>query len=170
MVKTKKRKSKHKYTRKRNGGGDIRCLSSEGTVAIKDYIRNISSQILQNIENKPHDNEDEPSSYFKRLSNTKIEIYRPWFESFKISFGEFKTTMNRLVNMRNDSIHPSKEKMKKLAQDCVDLVDLYKLNDELKYEYYILLTYLRINEKTKKKTIDTLNIGVANRTLKSIKI
>jgi hypothetical protein len=130
-----KRKSRLGTVKKRHtmrgGAGSINTKT-----AVIVYIRNITSQILNSIENK--DDGFLKNNKYSNLPYHKRKLYEPLFLGMKIDYDNFKLFSDIMINERNNSIHPPLNDIPIIAANCKKLIEEHKLETELALELKIL--------------------------------
>lgn len=148
-----KRKSRLGTVKKRHTmRGGVGSINTKTAVIV--YIRNISSQILNSIENK--DDGFLKNNKYSNLSYHKRKLYEPLFLGMKIDYDNFKLFSDIMINERNNSIHPPLNDIPIIATNCKKLIEEHKLETELALELKILQYGItRITPRTLSPSIAT---------------
>lgn len=140
MNKTKRINRIHmRRTMKRRKGGN----GQEDTkLAVVSYIRNIATQILNNMD-KITDNNLKNTKYSK-LTDEKKELYSALFTEMKINYGKFKTDASTMVNQRNSEVHPLQDEMLIYAEKCRELLRTHRLEMEMVFELKVIKSFISL--------------------------
>lgn len=134
-----------------SGGG-----SENTNIAVISFVKNIASQILNNIEfNNEHLTTN--TKYFNLTEDKKI-LYSPLYREINMNYDKFKNHAGILINERNDMIHPPMRDMRSRAVICRNLIIEHNLSDKLDFEMKILQSV--INPKRVTRSMSLRNVSV----------
>jgi pentapeptide MXKDX repeat protein len=145
----KKHKNRRSRTTKRNIGGN-----TIDKLAMITFIRNIAVQILNSIEDPKPDST--LSTKFITMSKSRHIHYKPMVtfmndnNIISNNFDEFKQKASVMINERNKMIHPADLNIK--ARTCIELCNIYNLQDFLSFELGILKFFARDRPNTRSMT------------------
>jgi hypothetical protein len=134
-----------------SGGG-----SENTNIAVILFVKNIASQILNNIEtNDEHLTTN--TKYFNLTEDKKI-LYSPLYHEMNMNYDKFKQHAGTLINERNEMIHPSTRDIRSKAVICRNLITEHNLSDKLDFEMKILQSV--INPKRVTRSMSLRNVSV----------
>ena len=112
-------------------------------------MQNVASQILNNIEPSAEFT-GKNVKYFK-LTDDKKGLYASVYNSSRMNFAKFKEEAGKMINKRNNVIHPSSIDLVKMAITCKDLILEYGLSETMQFENFIIQSI--INKPDPKRRI-----------------
>ena len=143
MLKTVKRKlnssNKGRTMRRKVGGHQTKNTK----LAVIVFVRNIVSQILNNVENT-NDSSLKNTKYYK-LSDEKKNLYAAMYNHVGIGFDKFKERSGVMMNQRNKSIHPLPDDMISNALICRQLIEEHGLGEEMNFESKIIQYFIFVS-------------------------
>ena len=134
-----------------SGGG-----SENTNIAVILFVKNIASQILNNIE--VDDEHLITNTKYFNLTEDKRMLYSPLYIETNMNYDKFKNRAGNLINERNEMIHPSMKDIRSRAVICRNLIIEHSLSDKLDFEMKILQSV--INPKRVTRSMSLRNVSV----------